>query len=421
MRVSERERRRPGESNDPLAEPDDGKLEQDGAVGGVEEEDLVELLALLLPPPEVEDAQLRPSPIPERRAAAPRDHPPRDGGETRPAASEWTDEGRADPIAGGSSPGRKREIPRARAWDGGRGRWGGRRRRSEREGGGASTGPVAVAGDSAWGMGDAPVGRWWWGWIAWLGLAGRKKTITDAELNYTSLLMNINNIVPAVVEMNSARTCLLGPLLQFLKATGIYPLYSAPRHVALPTNPDPNFSSIAVFLSHVLVSLALYASASFPNPNPNPPPLVTTLSFSLADSAAVSRTVLHADAPAFVPWYPRPWWSHGWPRRHGDRAAVGSKMRSSGAYESYFTPHLHLLGISVLTGCSRPSRFLPPASDRFEFQYFRSHFRTSTLPPLPLSRPVPSNSHVVHCATSLIHCWLRANTISMQLIAAAPW
>lgn len=28
---------------------------------------------------------------------------------------------------------------------------------------------------------------------------GSKKTITDAELNYTSLLMNINNIVPAVV------------------------------------------------------------------------------------------------------------------------------------------------------------------------------------------------------------------------------
>lgn len=48
------------ESDDSLAEPDDGELEQDRAVGGVEEEDLVELLALLLPSPEVEHAELRP-------------------------------------------------------------------------------------------------------------------------------------------------------------------------------------------------------------------------------------------------------------------------------------------------------------------------------------------------------------------------
>jgi hypothetical protein len=53
-------RRRPCEGNDPLAEANDGELEKDGAVGGVEEEDLVELLALVLPPPEVEHAQLRP-------------------------------------------------------------------------------------------------------------------------------------------------------------------------------------------------------------------------------------------------------------------------------------------------------------------------------------------------------------------------
>lgn len=49
-----------GECDDPLAEADDGELEQDGALGGVEEEDLVELLALVLPPPEIEHAQLRP-------------------------------------------------------------------------------------------------------------------------------------------------------------------------------------------------------------------------------------------------------------------------------------------------------------------------------------------------------------------------
>ena len=36
---------------DVVAEADDGELEEDGAVGGVEEEDLVELLPLLLPPP----------------------------------------------------------------------------------------------------------------------------------------------------------------------------------------------------------------------------------------------------------------------------------------------------------------------------------------------------------------------------------
>ena len=36
------------------------RLEQDVAVGGVEEEDLVELLPFVLSSPEVEDAQLRP-------------------------------------------------------------------------------------------------------------------------------------------------------------------------------------------------------------------------------------------------------------------------------------------------------------------------------------------------------------------------
>lgn len=63
---------KPSEGDDPLAEADDGELEEDGAVGGVEEEDLVELLPLLLPPPQVEHAQLRP--LPRRRRREP--HPP---------------------------------------------------------------------------------------------------------------------------------------------------------------------------------------------------------------------------------------------------------------------------------------------------------------------------------------------------------
>lgn len=53
-------KRKPCESDDSFAEANDGELEQDGAVSRVEEEDLVELLPLLLPSPQVEDTQLRP-------------------------------------------------------------------------------------------------------------------------------------------------------------------------------------------------------------------------------------------------------------------------------------------------------------------------------------------------------------------------
>lgn len=121
------------ESDDPLAEPDDGELEQDGAVGGMEEEDLVELLALLLAPAEVEDAELRPVARGRRREPHPRNREPPVGGSPagwgrrgrkRGARGEMgaTARPRADPIAGvGSSPGEDgREIRGARGRDGGR-------------------------------------------------------------------------------------------------------------------------------------------------------------------------------------------------------------------------------------------------------------------------------------------------------------
>lgn len=51
-------RENPGEGNEALAEANDGELSGEGQIGRVKEQDLVQLLPLVLPSPQVEDAQL---------------------------------------------------------------------------------------------------------------------------------------------------------------------------------------------------------------------------------------------------------------------------------------------------------------------------------------------------------------------------
>lgn len=110
---------KPSEGDDPLAEADDGELEEDGAVGGVEEEDLVELLPLLLPPPQVEHAQLRP--LPRRRRREP--HPPLPPSHaTCVAGVPGREEGR-DPASGAAGERGGEGRGGARAGGGGDGEW----------------------------------------------------------------------------------------------------------------------------------------------------------------------------------------------------------------------------------------------------------------------------------------------------------